>query len=147
MFQEAYSHCRWKSVLRQVLESLDVSQYRGQTFDQIFLCIYEICKDVKGVGMLSMYDITSAICRKYNTPIDKVYIIGGGPKRACRILNITVKTRRIGAASLSYVEPTDVIAAFAAKEYNEDSLNCAEHYIDGDYMETYICKWQKHITE
>jgi hypothetical protein len=88
IFQEAIDHCRWKKALHSILNKINMVKYENKTFEQIMIEIYNICDNVKGVGMLTIYDITSAICRYYKINIDKVYIIGGGPKRAVKILKI-----------------------------------------------------------
>jgi hypothetical protein len=75
MFQEAINHCKWKKALNFVLKKIDIVDYENKTFEEIIIHIYNICVDVKGVGILSIYDITSAICRYYKININKVYII------------------------------------------------------------------------
>ena len=97
IFQEAIDHCRWKSVLRnQVLTRTELQErnldcFIGKSFDEILLYVYNICDQIEGIGMLTIYDITSAICRYNKINIEKVYIIGKGPKRAIRLLDIKVK--------------------------------------------------------
>ena len=92
--------------------------------------------------MLAIYDITSAICRYYNINIDKVYIIGNGPKRAVKLLNIKIKKHKINdKINLNFVDTMDVINAFDIFNYelNENIRNSK----NGDIFETYICNWQK----
>ena len=94
--------------------------------------------------MLAIYDITSAICRYYTKNIDKIYIIGNGPKRAVKILNIKTKKYKINdKIKLKYVEIIDLINAF-------DINNCLldetiRNTKNGDILETYICNWQKKV--
>lgn len=144
IFQEALDHCRWKTVLRNILKDIkpSISQYKNKTFEEIICEIHRICENVKGLGMLTMYDITSAICRYYNISINKVYIIGNGPKRAIKILNIKTKKHKIrNKLTLHYVDVENVIFAFNNKGYklHDDIINTN----NGDIIETYICKWQK----
>jgi hypothetical protein len=92
--------------------------------------------------MLSVYDITSAICRYYKIIIDKVYIIGGGPKRAILLLQLKTKKHKItDSIKLNYVNINDVICAFDTNHY-ELSENI-RNTTNGDTIETYLCKWQR----
>ena len=142
MFQEAIGHCRWKKALHSVLPKINIAHYENKTFEEIIVDVYNICDNVKGVGMLAIYDITSAICRYYNINIDKVYIIGNGPKRAVKLLNIKIKKHKINdKINLNFVDTMDVINAFDIFNYelNENIRNSK----NGDIFETYICNWQK----
>jgi hypothetical protein len=146
IFQEAVDHCRWKSVLRNnvltqnELQEHNLHHFECKSFDEILLFVYNIFHNIKGVGMLSIYDITSAICRYNKIIIDKVYIIGGGPKRAIRLLNIKAKTQKIEGVILKYVEISELLNAFDEKNYEIDSQ--IRNSNNGDDFETYICKWQ-----
>jgi hypothetical protein len=142
IFQEAINHCRWKSVLRKVLtqnelQEHNLHQFACKRFDEIILWVYDICDTVKGIGMLTIYDITSAICRHNKIIIDKIYIIGKGPKRAIHLLNIKAKTQKIGRITLKYVEIPEILKAF--NEINSQIINSN----NGDDFANYICNWQK----
>ncbi len=142
VFQEAINHCRWKTILYSVIEKINISDYKNKTFEEIILEIYNICNSVNGIGMLSIYDITSAICRVHKINIDKVYIIGNGPKRAVKLLNIKPKIHKINnSIRINYVEISDIINGFRANSYelDENIINNT----NGDIFETYICNWQK----
>lgn len=144
IFQEAISHCRWKKVLNNILKQINIVNYKNKTFEEIIYDIYNICDNVKGVGMLTIYDITSAICRYYKININKVYIIGNGPKRAIKILNIKTKKHKINdKIKLNFVDIVDIINAFNINNYSLDKniINTK----NGDIFETYICNWQKTI--
>jgi hypothetical protein len=142
IFQEAINHCRWKAVLYSVLKKINVSDYNNKTFEEIILQIYIICNDVKGIGLLTIYDISAAICRYYKINIDKVYIIGNGPKRAVKLLNIKTKIYNINDnIKIRYVDICDVINAFDLNSYELD-VNIRNNK-NGDILETYICNWQK----
>jgi len=97
-----------------------------------------ICDPVKGIGQLTIYDITSAICRYNKIIIDKIYITGKGTKRAISLLNIKAKTQKIGRVTLKYVE---ILKAFNEKNYEMNSQ--IRNSNNGDDFETYICNWQK----
>jgi hypothetical protein len=106
------------------------------------IAIYNICKDVQGIGMLATYDISAAICRHYNINIDKVYIVGKGPKRAIKLLNIKTKTRKINdKIIIKYVDIHDIINAFDANSFELNEQ--VKHSKNGDILESYICNWQK----
>ena len=142
IFQEAIDHCRWKKTLRSLLEKINIVDYENKTFEEIIVEIYNICANVKGVGMLTMYDITSAICRYYKINIYKVYIIGNGPKRAVKKLNIKTKNHKINdVIRLKYVDIIDVINAFDLNNYEIDEN--IRNTKNGDILESYICNWQK----
>ena len=142
IFHEAQKHCRWKKVLDNVLKEINISIYENKIFEQIIIDIYGICKNIRGIGILTVYDITSAICRHYKINIDKVYIIGNGPKRAVKLLNIKIKKHKINnKINLNFVDIIDIINAFDINSYelNENFRNTK----NGDILETYICNWQK----
>ena len=142
IFQEAIDHCRWKKALHSILKQINIVNYENKTFEEIIFEIYNICDNVKGVGMLTIYDITAAICSYYTINIDKVYIIGNGPKRALKKLNIITKTHKINdKIRLHFVELIDVINAFDINNYELDEN--IRNTKNGDIMETYICNWQK----
>jgi hypothetical protein len=142
IFQEAIDHCRWKKVVRNVLQKIDISNYKTKTFEEIISYIYSICENIRGIGLLTVYDITSAICRYYKIDIEKVYIVGNGPKRAVSLLHIKTKKHKINdKINISYVDISDVIHAFANIhcEIDETIRNTS----NGDIVETYLCNWQK----
>lgn len=142
IFEEAIKHCRWKKVLHSILKQINISEYKNKKFEEIIIEIYNICIGVKGLGMLAIYDITSAICRYYKINIDKVYIIGNGPKRAIKLLNIKTKKHKINdKIEIKFVNIIDVINAFDINYYNLDEN--IRNNKNGDIFETYICNWQK----
>ena len=113
IFQEAIDHCRWKTVLREVLENIRMSDYENKSFEEIIVTIHEICSKVNGLGMLTVYDITSAICRNYGIILDRVYIVGNGPKHAINILNISPSRHKITKNILfKYFSITCFVEAF-----------------------------------
>jgi hypothetical protein len=141
---EAIAHCRWKSILKRVLENdISLESYINKGFEEIFESVYNICKEVKGIGLLSVYDIVSAICRYYSINIDFVYIIGGGPVRAAKLLNLKTKTKKIGKILLKYVTIEDVISSFQKNDYQMNEY--IKTSTNGDEFESYICNWQKNI--
>jgi hypothetical protein len=143
IFEEAINHCRWKKILKEeVLKKINISEYKNNTFEEIINKIYLICSNVTGIGMLSTYDITSGICRYYNINIDKVYIIGKGPKRAIKLLNLKTKKHVINdKLKLNYVDIHDIINGFNVNGFTLDSN--VRNSTNGDIFESYICNWQK----
>jgi hypothetical protein len=147
IFQEAVDHCRWKSVLRNSvltqneLQEQNLHQFACKRFDEILLWVNNICDTFEGIGMLTIYDITSAICRYNKIIIDTIYIIGKGTKRAISLLNIKAKTQKIGSITLKYVEISEILKAFNEKNYEMDLQ--IRNSNNGDDFETYICNWQK----
>jgi hypothetical protein len=131
LFYEAYDHSRRKSTLQDFLVPLDITIYSGKTFEEIFTAIHLLCSSIRGLGMLAVYDITAALCRYYHVVIDRVYIIGGGPKRAVKLRNLKTQTHCFNNIRLVFVE-IDVVN-------NVFDLQSS----DGDALETFLCKWQK----
>ena len=144
IFQEAIDHCRWKGVLRNIvlakteLQEHNLDQFTCYGFDEILLFVYNICNKVEGIGMLTIYDITSAICRYNKINIEKVYIIGKGH---IRLLNIQTKSQKIQNITLKYIEIPEILQAFHEKNY-EINLQI-KNSKNGDDFESYICNWQK----
>jgi len=148
MFQEAYSHSRRKGALkgafaRPELQESTIQQFKGSSFDNIFQHVYKTCYVPKTIGALCIYDISAAICRHLQINIDNIFIIGKGPQRAVRLLNLTPKTRAIGDITLKYVEIGDVLSAFHKNGYIIDPA--IKDSKNGDTFESYLCKWQKNI--
>lgn len=147
IFQEAIDHCRWKTVLRNNVlvktefQEHNLHQFTGKSFNEILLFVYNICDKFEGIGMLTIYDITSAICRYNKINIEKIYIIGKGPKRAIRLLDIKAKSQKIENITLNYVEIPELLKAFQGKNY-EINLQI-KNSNNGDDFESYICNWQK----
>jgi hypothetical protein len=144
LFQEAIDHCRWKTVLHSVLTNIDITQFQGKEFEEIIYDVYSICENIKGIGMLTIYDITSAICRYYKINIDKVFIIGNGPKRAIKLLRIKPKIYTISKnINMYYVDISEVVNAFDTCGYKlNDTIRSTKN---ADMVETFICNWQKTI--
>ena len=148
LFEEAISHCRWTTALNTVLDTVKARLYdnyfKEMSFDEIVVSIYTLCNPVFGLGMLSVYDISAAICRFYNKSIDKVYIIGGGPRRAVKLLGIKPKTRVINdEIKLHYVDVVDLLVSLSnyGVHLDREILKTT----NGDLFESYICNWQKNI--
>ena len=142
IFQEALNHCRWKSTLKlNVLTHLDlqksnIKSFKNSDFETIFEKVYDICKPIEGIGLLTCYDIAAAICRYNNIILSKVYLIGKGPKRAAMILNLKPEKQKMKNVILPYVDVSSVNDALKNKNVNFDSS-------DGDKLETFLCNWQK----
>lgn len=147
IYQEAINHCRWKKILNNMvlsnvdLQSENLHKFSGLTFDDILLHVHKICKDIRGIGMLAIYDITSAICRYNKININKIYIVGKGPKRAINLLELKTKTRKIKNVSVKYVEIPNILKAFKDKDIKIDPK--IQNSNNGDDFESYICNWQK----
>ena len=146
LFKEAKDHCRWKTVLNNVLlksefQEKNLYKFKNKSFNKILSIVYNICNIVKGIGILTIYDITSGICRFNNINIKKIYIIGEGPKRAIKLLNIKPKSKKIGKINLKYVEIWEILKEFKEKNYG---INLdIKRSKNGDDFETFLCEWQK----
>ena len=93
--------------------------------------------------MLTIYDITAGICRYYHLKIDKVYIVGNGPKRGIQILKLQPKVQKIGKIRLRYVNMGDLLVSLDNCKANVNQK--IRKSMDGDAMESYLCNWQKTI--
>jgi hypothetical protein len=129
LFHEARCHCRSKNNLDLFLKELDLDSFKNKSFEQIFLEIQNM-KRRQGIGPLTIYDIASDIFRHDGGEINKVYIIGDGPRRAIKLLGLA--KRRDKTIGQDFVTCEEVIRAC-----NLDPTT------DGDLLETYICQWQK----
>jgi hypothetical protein len=132
LFWEARCHCRHKTILDLFLKDIDVNAFKNKSFAQVFLEIHALKRPKGSIGTLTLYDIASDIVRHNGGCIDKVYIIGSGPKRAIKLLDI--KKQRDNSTGLYFVTCEDVVS------------KCnLEPTSDGDLLETYICQWQKGV--
>tara|TARA_B110000285_G_scaffold226949_1_gene287447 strand:+ start:102 stop:563 length:462 start_codon:yes stop_codon:yes gene_type:complete len=144
IFQEAVDHCRHKTKIHHLLKDINIKRYKNKCFEEIICLIYDICKNINQIGSLMVYDITIAICRHYGIIIDNVYIIGGGPKKAIKLLNIKLKLHKLNKnTKFHYVTIVELITAFdnSIYELNETMRNNR----NGDDWETFICNWAKNI--
>ena len=142
IFDEAMNHCRWKTVMNGVIKNINIKDYKNKNFNEIFTAVYNDTINIKGIGMLAIYDIVSGICNHYKINIDKVLIVGKGPRRAINLLNIEPKTYNVSdKINLKYVEISDIVNAFRVKNINFDESII--HTKNGDMVESYICNWQK----
>ena len=143
IFQEAYSHCRWKKVFIRFLKGAKLEEkleyYKNMSFGEIFNHIYSLLENTRGLGVLVAYDIAAGICKHHSIVIDKVYIMGNGPKRAAKILGLKLKSQ----LGLRYVEIVEVIEAFDKHRFVMDDYMRANK--DGDALESYLCKWQSKV--
>lgn len=141
LFREAISHCRWKYAVRNVIPKIQLIQPKGATFEQVFEKIHSLTKEVQGVGTLATYDLTAAICGYNKIPIRRVYIIGEGPQRAIKYLNLKAASQKIGSVTLNYVTPQQVQAAAICLPPHLKSTT------DGNALESFLCNWQKPLNK
>lgn len=143
IFQEAVNHCRWKTVLKQQLPTIEAAlpTFRGETFEEVFRSIHARFQSVKGVGRLSTYDVTAAICRYHDIPIQRVYVIGNGPKRAATLLGLLTRPHFIApGVRLNTLDIQDVNRALQSR-----GIRGPSNLTDGDALESFLCNWQKGI--
>ena len=127
IFYEAKCHCRHKTKLELFLKTINLETFKNKSFEQLFL---ELPRLKGSIGNLTIYDIASDITRVHGRIIQKVYIIGDGPKRAIKLLGLKKqKDKKIG---LTYVTCKQVVNALKLEPCD-----------DGDLLETLLCQWQK----
>ena len=100
-----------------------------KTFEEVFKSIETVFGPINGIGKLATYDTTAAICKRFSIPINKVYIVGSGPKRAVQLLNIPVHMDE--NIKLKYAKREDVLRVFGTQNMTNDDL------------ESNLCNWQK----
>ena len=146
IFSEALSHSRREKLLFDIINTIDIKNFKNKTFDEIYISMYELCKTKDQLGPLTTYDLTSGICKYYNISIDKVFIVGKGPKRAIEILELKSQIKKYYIKkdlTLDYVNIKEVIEAFENKYYSIDDIISKSN--NGDTVESFLCKWQKNI--
>lgn len=142
VFQEAINHCRHKTTLFKFLKDINIRTYENKTFEEIIIDINNKCVHIKGIGLLTIYDISIGICDYHNVDIEKVYIIGSGPKRAIKLLKIKTQKHIISdTLKINYTNIPTIINAF--DENNIEINEFIRNNKNGDILETYICEWQK----
>ena len=124
--------------IKTVVNSI-INECKENTFEEIVYKVHSVSSPVKGIGRLGVYDLSNGICKKYGINVNRVYIVGPGPKRAVKLLGLSVKLQRFGNFKMHYVEIYEVIAAFKVRGLSIITSN------NGDDYETYICEWQKGV--
>jgi len=147
IFQDAINHCRWKTELVKLIDTVlfpNMNKCKGKTFQEIIKWVNS--RRIKGVGPLTIYDLTNGIGRHFGVSTKKVYIIGGGPWRAVKLLGLRAAVKKEcldSCLTLHYVEIPDVIKALESKGVTMPLKLKAS--TNGDDFETFICKWQKTV--
>jgi hypothetical protein len=123
IFREALAHCRWKSVCRvfvqEIHHHLSDPEFANKTFAEIMHRVVTIDAAYTGVGVLTIYDTTAAICAHRGITIYRVYLVGNGPRRAARLLHLQPRVEKINnQLRIRYVTIEEVIAAFDGSEGN-----------------------------
>jgi hypothetical protein len=136
IFEEALGHSRRKTLLKGIIGQLKLNDYRNLTFQQIYSSLYQNYKQFGDIGLLTLYDLTSGICRHFDIPITQIFIIGKGPQRAAKILKLKCKKLTFNGITLKYVDISDVKKVHQLPENLKNTTN-------GDLIESYLCKWQK----
>tara|TARA_B100001094_G_C17878081_1_gene645480 strand:+ start:129 stop:734 length:606 start_codon:yes stop_codon:yes gene_type:complete len=139
VFQEAINHSRNNNKLKSIINTHfdNIYKYKNKPFDQIYTHVKNIIDNYKYIGALTIYDISSCICRKLKINIDRIYIVGNGPKRAIKLLKL--KTNRDKTLKLNYVEIRDVKNKFKDTNVKLPNSN------NGDEFESWLCVWQKKL--
>jgi len=145
IFQDAINHCRWKTELVKLIDTVlrpNMNKCKGKTFQEIIKWVNS--RRIKGVGPLTIYDLTNGIGRHFGISTKKVYIIGGGPRRAVKLLGLRTYPEHLDdGLTLHYVEIPDVIKALESSGVTVPLKLKAS--TNGDDFETFICKWQKTV--
>jgi hypothetical protein len=133
MFQEAKDHSRHKEKMERNLESFNIAEYAGKSWEEILQIVDGIHVDRPQMGKLATYDISAAIARYYEIKYEKVYIIGGGPRKACKVLGLVCKRHKVNRNVFHYVEIDDL----------KNAMKIDSACRNGDAWETFLCEWSK----
>ncbi len=140
---ETMQHSRRGAIVTRFIETMNISDYKDKTFEQIIIILLNKFDKINGLGRLTAYDISAAICKYYDIEITKVWIIGPGPRRAAKLLKLKLKSQKICSPDkniiLRYIDIKDVIESFDVNGYKFPS-NLRN--TNGDLIESFICKWQ-----
>lgn len=142
-YEEGYNHCRWKKTFQKFVKNIKERDYIDFAFKDLFISLLKKSNKFYGVGLLSVYDVSADISRRLHIKIGKVFIIGGGPKRAVKLLNVKLRKIHYGGVLLRYTTKKDIITAFKKSRYNIDKNMLKSR--DCDDFESYLCNWQKNI--
>ena len=149
MFQEALNHNAYGNERRKIMKEMAIylkthlEDFYAETFNEIYTKVYDHCIKIKGIGKLSCYDFTNAICKYYGVPINIVFIIKKrGPYNAAIALGLEnqIKTETIRKnLKFQYLE-IDV----AIQGLRNQRLKINSDITDGDIIESCMCKWHHH---
>ena len=142
-FGEALAHTRNPKLLKKNIKNINLSDYKNNTFEEIYVDIYNKLTPIRGLGTLCIYDVVSEVCRYNNIAINKIVMAGNGPKNAIKLLGVKHKRYKINdKIKINYVDIIDVINAFNVLDY-EGSIRTIRNSKDGDEWESFLCNWQK----
>lgn len=81
--KETMLHSRRGSTVSRFIESMNILDYKDKTFEQIIIDLLIKFDKINGLGRLTAYDITAAICKYYDIEITKyislVLVLGEQP--------------------------------------------------------------------
>lgn len=107
VFAKAMSHTRNKTILRNAIDNdfkKLITNKPGNTFEEIWIAVSNICDKYHGLGQLICWDITKELCNHHYIEIDRFYVIGSGPEATIRKLGLKMLTHRVGSSNLKYVD-------------------------------------------
>lgn len=153
MFKDALKHNRrFQSSVYRICQNIKLNDYKNKTIDEVIDMINNKSKYYKGIGALSIYDISMSICRYYKLKLKKIYIIvqcktgnTKGPYNAIIELGLESElkfNRIIGTREklkLYTIEFDKVLERCSSDEFKELKKYIDEQ--DGDKCETFLCLW------
>ena len=145
-FSSAIAHSRRKTMLKELVKDIDFAAFTQTTFGEVYAEVDTRYGSTEGIGRLTVYDIAVAVCRNNGVPIQKVYLLGNGPRRAAKKLYLTpyhtkYETVKNGKR-LPYIEVDEAIDALQVHGCKVDIGNESPHFV-GDAVESFLCNWQK----
>ncbi len=144
IFREAYAHSRNHTLLRNVLNNLSLTDFKGKTFEEIVLLVNLRLYSVKGIGKLTRYDIIASIAKLFKVSVNHIYIVGNGPRAAIRHLKLTDKLKRetFGRYAFQYIEKEDLIDRMREKGYKTEAERF-ESIENLDTIESELCVFSR----
>ncbi len=138
---------RYKSVLNDFIPSININKYKNCSyFEDILRDVIKDTKNIHGLSLLTIYDISIAIADKYNINTHQIYIIRNETKYAIELLNLTsqLHTRNLSGYIFHYLTIPEIRNSFKKSKYSYDTTFIENNY-NGDAIETYLYNWQKII--
>lgn len=148
-YSDFFRECLYHGYHRQEIKVLLIDIYTKKdsfkelnnldSFEKVYIFVNDNYRSKPRAGPLFIYDVTTQLCRYYSIPIDKVYIVGSGPRINCNKLNLTLKYNP--DISLQYVVVQELIDKLSIDYINKVFGELSNDFI-GDDLETILCGYK-----
>lgn len=79
VFKKAFDHYNY--ILKDAIQRYSYNDY---SFESIFVYVNSVFKNIKGLGILAIIDVTKCICNEFSINVDRIYLVGSGPKTSLK---------------------------------------------------------------